>query len=117
MPQLAVARPLREPHFGDEIRTDPVRGLVRLDLVRERRRGDLARLQQLRHAREFLLIEAGAGVPDVHEPSLIVDAKQQGPEVLARLPRLRPASDDEFLLVEEFELSPRGGAASRLIRR
>ena len=42
--------------------------------------------------------------------------EQQRAEVLARLPRLGPAADDELLLLQ-LDLPPRGRAASRLVRR
>ena len=59
------------------------------------------------------------GMPDVRQALLpvVVHAKQQRAEVLTRLPRLRPAADDELLLLDELELPPGGAAPARLIGR
>ena len=53
MAQLVVGGPLGEADLRDQLGPDPVRTLVGQDLRRERRRLDLARLQQLREPRQL----------------------------------------------------------------
>ena len=86
MAQLAVVGPLREADLGDELGPHPVRGFVALDLVGKRRLLRLARLEQLRHPLELVLIEPRARVPDVDaslagltRPSLIALAEPRAP--------------------------------------
>src|SRR5262249_28365070 len=117
MAQLAVVGPFRELDLCDEIRFYPVRRLVRLDGARERRLLRLALLQQRRNPLELLLIESGAGVADVDEFAVLVDAEQQRAEVRARLPRLGPAPDNELLFVKQLDLAPRRTAPPRLVER
>ena len=115
MAQLVVARPLGEADLGDEVGPDPVRRFARLDRVGERRVLHFPRLEQLRNARELLLIEPGAGVADVLQPPAFLHAEQQRPEVLPRLARLGPAADDELLFLLQLDLPPGGRAAPRLV--
>src|SRR5262245_48737640 len=115
MAQLAIGRPLGEPDLRDQIGPDPVRRLVGLDRLRERRGFRRARLQQLRDPGELSLVEAGTGVADVPQPGAVVQAEQQGAELLARLPRLGPSADDEFLLLEQLDLPPRRRSPPRLV--
>ena len=137
MAQLAVVCPLREADLGDELGPHPVGGLVALDGGGKRRLLRLTRFQQLRHPFELVLIESRSGMSDVHERRLarrasaddsrapsaerrapfLVYAEQERPEVLPRIARLGPAADDEFLLVMDLELAPRGAAAARLVGR
>ena len=99
MPQLRVGGPLGELDLRDQLaaRTQCGRSFV-LRLWRERALVGFERPQQLHHPRELALVEAGAGVADVDEARSFVDAEQQRAEVGARLARLGPAADDEFLL-------------------
>src|SRR5258708_30939879 len=115
MPELVVRRPLGEPDLRDEVRADPVGRLVGLHLLGERRRLRLARLQELRDARELLLIESSAGVADVSQPAVLLDAQQQPPEVLPRQPRLGPAADDAPPFLEARAVSPPPRALTRLL--
>ena len=91
MPQLAIGGPLGEAHLRDELGPDPVRRLVGLDAVRERRRRRSRAPSAASRRVELLLIEAGAGVADVDErPArllVVVDAEQQRAEVRARVCR------------------------------
>jgi hypothetical protein len=67
MAQLAVVGPLREANLRDELRPDPVRGFVALDLVGKRRLLRLTGLEKLRYPLELVLIEPRARMPDVGE--------------------------------------------------
>jgi len=42
---------------------------------------------------------------------------EQGADVLTRMPRIRPAADDELLRVGDLELAPVGGSLTRLVER
>src|ERR1041384_8678716 len=102
MPQLPVAGPRGELDLRDELGPRPVRPLFRLRLRGERTLFRFERLEELHHARELLLVEAGARVTRVDERAVLVHAEQQRAEVRARVPRLGPAADDEFLLVDDL---------------
>ena len=83
VPQLAVRGPFSEFDLCDQRRLHPVRPLVGFWLLEKRTHFRLERLQQLHQPRELRFVEAGSRVADVDEPSawLLIDAKQQRPEV------------------------------------
>src|SRR5262249_3492190 len=83
----------------------------------KRTRLGLDRLQPSHDAGELGLVEARSDVADVHERAMFVDAQRQRTEMGARVPRLGPSTDDEFLLVNDLELAPVGSALARLVQR
>ena len=92
--------------------------LVRFRPLTERAVLRLERREQLHHARKLALVETCSRMAHVNQPPIIVvHAKQQRAEVCARLTRLGPAADDEFLLVDDFQLAPVGRALARLVER
>jgi hypothetical protein len=118
LPQLAVRGPLGEAHLRDQLRPDPMRPLVGLRHLGERALARFETFQHRHHPGQLALVEAGAGVPHVDQPSgIVVHAHEQRAEIRPRLPRLGPAADDELLFVEEFDLAPVGRALARLVER
>ena len=117
MTQPGVSRPLGEPDLRHQLRLRPVRPLVRLRLHPEGRRQGLERTQPLHDPRQFLLVEAGAGVARIFERAVLVHAEQKGAEIRAHVPRLGPAADDEFLLADDLQLAPVGRPFAGLVRR
>src|SRR5262249_13714271 len=98
--------PLGELDLRDQLRPHPVRILVGLGRWLKRRVTGLEWFQALHHAIELALTESCADVPDVNQARRYINAHEQRSEVGARLAGLRPPTDHEFLLVEDFELAP-----------
>src|SRR5689334_17470962 len=101
MAQLVVCGPFREPHLDDQLRLDPMWPLVRPWAVGKRAVLRFERFQQVHHALQLALVEAGPRVPDVYQTrgashlvaDGLVNAEQQRAEVRARLTRLGPSAD------------------------
>ena len=74
MAQDPIVGPLREADLRDELGPHPVRGFVARDLAGKRRLLRRARLEQLRHALELVLIEPRAHVAGVDQWALLSDA-------------------------------------------
>ncbi len=117
MPQLRISGPLGELDLRDQRRLHPVRAFIRARPRAERGFLDFERLQQPHHPRELALVETRARVPDVRQVAVFVNAEQQRAEILARLARLGPAADDEFLLVYDLQLAPVRRPLARLVER
>ncbi len=125
MPQLVVIGPLREAYLRHELGPHPVWTFVRRQARRERRLGDLARLQQAPYSRELRAVEACSRVTDINQSAVggrrstvtFVHAQQQRAEVLARLPRFGPSADHELLFAKNLELVPRRAALAGLVDR
>src|SRR5437763_8495285 len=66
--QFPVGRPLGELHLDDDLRRDPVRGLVRSRRVREWRRAPLELLESRAHGAQSLAIDAPSHVSHVLKP-------------------------------------------------
>jgi len=126
VPQLGVRGPFGEPDLGDEFRTRPVWPFVCLRPHAERALFRFEWLEELHHARQLAFVEAGAGMADVDQGfgmrgqglvGHLIYPEQQRAEVRPRLARLGPPSDDEFLLVGDFDLAPVRCSLARLVQR
>src|SRR5687768_16369410 len=111
MADASVVGPLGECHLGHELRPHPVSlHAARWRLERALVRGE--RIELLLERGEALLVEAGADVARVDEPSLaVVDAEQQPAEGVAAAARVGIAGDHELLATSALELDPCGGTA------
>src|SRR5262249_31829568 len=114
---LAVCRPLGERDLDHDLRTRPVRSLVRSGPRRERTRGRLQRTQDCGHAGELALAEPGTRVADVDERPALPDAQEEGAEVGPAAAALRPSAHHTFLAARDLDLAPRAAAAPRVVGR
>src|SRR5262249_57755600 len=104
----------REAQLG----RDPVGPRAGGDRARlERRRRPLQWLELLPEAFEAGLIEAGADLRDVDEPTLVIEADVKGAEVATRALGIRVATHHEFLPTLALDLDPLARATARVHAR
>ena len=107
MAELPVGSPLRELHFSEEPRFDPVGALVGARDDGKGTRLRLERLERLPDTPELRIGESGAGMTDVVQSSRsVMHAEQQRSEERPRPARFRPPGDHGRLLPHQLQLPP-----------
>ena len=116
--QATVGRPLGEANLTDELRPRPVCAARDRSRVDERRLGRLERAYPCTEVAQRRRAVAGADLPGVTEPAVLVVADEQRTEVSAAARGLGEAADDELLLPGALQLQPilRATLAIRRIR-
>src|SRR5262245_4354029 len=107
MAQLAVHRPLDEADLHDDLRPHPVRAQPREALrARERRRGNLERVEPRTEIEQKLGVESCADLSGKAEVAALEVPDEQRAEPDALALRIGEAADDELLRLLAFHLQP-----------
>src|SRR5206468_11117110 len=115
LPKLPVGCPRRVHELSDELRGHPRRVAHRRRRIERRLLGSqLPELRREHHQR--VLREAGAHLADVAKPRSVVEADENGTEVLATALRQRVPADDELGLFAHLDLAPEGRTHAGLVR-
>src|SRR2546421_5779840 len=109
-------RPFGEFDFGAQLGFH--RGWLFICLRRFAREGRLLDDQWLHpfgEGRQRPLVESTASVARIHEPAVVIDADQDGAEMLPAVARGREAADHDFLLAVRLDFHPGAAARARLV--
>src|SRR5262249_45293871 len=116
LPQSSLARPLGETDLRDQLGSHPVRSARDGPRVDERRLESVQRAKPGAEWAQRFGAVAGSDLARITEPTLLVVADEERPEVRAAAGRIRVAADDQLLLPRALQLQP-VPRATRGVRR